>query len=49
MYLFPITQTNILLLTKGSMLGHLEPTLTDDTTIDQTGAHPTNSVACYKK
>ena len=29
---------------KGECVGHFEPTLTDDTTIDQTGAHPTNSV-----
>ena len=29
---------------KGEYVGHLEPILTDDTTIDQTGAHPANSV-----
>ena len=33
---------------KGEYVGHLEPTLTDDTTIDQTEAHPTNSVMLYK-
>ena len=29
---------------KWEYVGHLEPALTDDTTIDQAGAHPTNSV-----
>ena len=33
---------------KGESVGHLEPTLTDDTTIDQTEAHPTNSVMLQK-
>ena len=33
---------------KGEYIGHLEPTFTDDTTIDQTGAHPTNSVMLQK-
>ena len=33
---------------KGEYVGHLEPTLTDDTTIDQTEAHPTNSVTLQK-
>ena len=33
---------------KGEYVGHLEPTLTDDTTIDQTEAHPTNSVMLQK-
>ena len=29
---------------KGEYVGHLEPTLKDDKPIDQTEAHPTNSV-----
>ena len=29
---------------KGEYVGHLEPTLTDDTTIDQSETHSTNSV-----
>ena len=29
---------------KGEYVGHLEPTLTDDTTIDQSEAYPTNTV-----
>ena len=33
---------------KGEYVGHLEPTLTDDTTKDQTEAHPTNSVTLQK-
>ena len=33
---------------KGEYVGHLDPTLTDDTTIDQTEAHPTNSVTLQK-
>ena len=33
---------------KGEYFGHLEPTLTDDTTIDQTEAHPTHSVMLQK-
>ena len=33
---------------KGKYVGHLEPTLTNDTTIDQTEAHPTNSVMLQK-
>ena len=33
---------------KGEYVRHLEPTLTDDKTIDQTGAHPTNSVMPQK-
>ena len=33
---------------KGEYVGHLEPTLTDDTTIDQTGADPTNTVMLQK-
>ena len=33
---------------KGEYVGHLEPTLTDDTMIDQTEAHPTNSVMLQK-
>ena len=33
---------------KGEYVGHIEPTLTDDTTIDQTEAHPTNSVMLQK-
>ena len=33
---------------KGEYVGHLEPTLTDDTTIDQTEAHPTNSATLQK-
>ena len=33
---------------KGDYVGHLEPALTDDTTIDQTGAHPTNNVTLQK-
>ena len=33
---------------KGEYIGHLEPTLTDDTTIDQSEAHPTNSITLQK-
>ena len=33
---------------KGEYIGHLEPTLTDDTTINQTGAHLINSVMLQK-
>ena len=33
---------------KGEYVGYLEPTLTDDTTIDQTEAHQTNSVTLQK-
>ena len=33
---------------KGEYIGYLEPALTDDTTIDQTEAHPTNSVMLQK-
>ena len=33
---------------EGEYVGHLEPTLTDDTTIDQIEAHPTNSVMLQK-
>ena len=33
---------------KGEYVGHLEPTSTDDTTIDQTEAHPTNSITQQK-
>ena len=33
---------------KGEYVGHLEPTLTDDTTIDQMEAHPPNSVMLQK-
>ena len=33
---------------KGEYVGHLEPTLMDDTTKDQTGAHPTYSVTLQK-
>ena len=33
---------------KGEYVGHLKPALMDDTTIDQTGAHPTNSVMLLK-
>ena len=29
---------------KGEYVGHLEPTLTDDTTIDQSETHSTNSI-----
>ena len=29
---------------KGEYIGHLEPAITDDTTIDQTEAHQTNSI-----
>ena len=35
-------------LNKGEYMGHLEPALTDDTTIDQTEAHQTNSVTLQK-
>ena len=45
--MFPIIQTNITF-NKGEYVGHLEPILTDDTTIDQTEAHPTNSVMLQK-
>ena len=33
---------------KEEYVGHLESTLTDNTTIDQTEAHPTNSVMLQK-
>ena len=33
---------------KGEYVGHLEPTLTDDTTTDQMEAHSTNSVTLQK-
>ena len=33
---------------KGEYVGHLEPTLTDDTTIDQSEAHSTNSITLQK-
>ena len=33
---------------KGEYIGHLEPTLTDDTTIDQSEAHSTNSITLQK-
>ena len=33
---------------KGGYVGHLEPTLTDDTTMDDTEAHPRNSVTLQK-
>ena len=33
---------------KGEYIGYVEPTLTDDTTIDQTEAHQTNSVTLEK-
>ena len=32
-----------LILPKGEYVGHLEPAITDDTTIDQMEAHQTNS------
>ena len=33
---------------KGEDVGHLEPTLTDDTSIDQSEAHSTNTVTLQK-
>ena len=33
---------------KGEYVGHLEPTLTDDKTIEQSEAHSTNSVTLQK-
>ena len=33
---------------KGEYVGHLEPALKNDTTIDQTEAHPINSVTLQK-
>ena len=33
---------------KGEYIGHLEPTLTDDTKIDQSEAHSTNSIMLQK-
>ena len=33
---------------KGEYIGHLEPATTDDTTIDQTEAHQTNSITLQK-
>ena len=33
---------------KGEYIGHLEPTLTDDTKIDQSTAHSTNSITLQK-
>ena len=47
-YLFPIIQTKHIAFNKGEYVGHLEPALTDDTTIDQTEAHPTSSVTLQK-
>ena len=32
----------------GEYIGHLEPAITDDTTIDQTEAHQTNSITLQK-
>ena len=37
-----------LTLNKGEYIGYLEPTITDDTTIDQTDAHQTNSITLQK-
>ena len=47
-YLFPVIQTKHITFNKGEYVGLLEPTLTGDTTIDQTEAHPTNSVTLQK-
>ena len=44
-YLFPNKHMTF---NKGEYVGHLEPALTDDITIDQTEAHPTNSVMLQK-
>ena len=33
---------------KGEYVGHLEPAITDDTTIDQTEVHQTNSITLQK-
>ena len=33
---------------KGEYIRHLEPALTDDTTIDQSEAHSTNSITLQK-
>ena len=33
---------------KGEYVGHLEPAITDDTTIDETEAHQTNSITLQK-
>ena len=33
---------------KGEHVGYLEPTITDDTTIDQTEAHQTNTITLQK-
>ena len=33
---------------KGEYIGHLEPAITDDTTIDQTEVHQTNSITLQK-
>ena len=41
-YLFQITP--YLTFNKGEYIGYLEPTITDDTTIDQTEALQTNSI-----
>ena len=46
-YLFQIIQKNITF-NKGEYIGYLEPALTDDTTIDQTEAHQTNSIMLQK-
>ena len=47
-YLFPITPTNTSPSHKEEYIGHLEPTTIDDTKINQTEAHQTNSVTLNK-
>ena len=47
-YFFQIIETKHITFNKGEYVGHLEPTLTDDTIIDQTEAHCTNSVTLQK-
>ena len=47
-YLFPIIQNKHITFNKVEYVGHLEPTLTNDTMIDHTEAHPTNSVTLQK-
>ena len=47
-YSFQIIQTKHLTFHKGEYVGHLEPAITDDTTIHQTEVHQTNSITLQK-
>ena len=46
--MFQIIQTNHLTFHKGEYIKYPEPTITDDTTIDQTEAHQTNNITLQK-